>query len=180
MCYRPALDEEANKARVTSRALLLMGALFSLSLASGAADTVPASTDAAKEEAPLRVADAAAADGASGDAGGKPYEIDCSSGTCLVDKATYIGWRTYHAACHVCHSQDAVGSSFAPSLVERLQQIDEERFYSSVKNGYTGQIGVMPAWGEDPNIKSKIPELYAYLKARSDGILGPGRPERKR
>jgi hypothetical protein len=110
-----------------------------------------------------------------------PYEIECSGdGNCLVDKATYIGWRTYHAACHVCHSQDAVGSSFAPSLIDRLQTIDKERFYSSLANGYTGQIGVMPAWKDDPNVNSRFDELYAYLKARSDGVLGPGRPTRKR
>lgn len=110
----------------------------------------------------------------------KPYDIECSDGQCLVDKATYIGWRTYHSACHVCHSQDAVGSSFAPSLIDRLKEIDKERFYSSLANGYTGQIGVMPAWKDDPNVNSRFDELYAYLKARSDGVLGPGRPDRKR
>lgn len=119
------------------------------------------------------------ADGAAPE-GVAPYEIDCSSGECLVDKATYVGWRTYHAECHVCHAQDAVGSSFAPSLIDRLQQIDEARFVASVTNGYTGQVGVMPAWGENPNVNRKIPDLYAYLKARSDGVLGPGRPTRKR
>lgn len=120
-----------------------------------------------------------AADGAAAE-GAAPYEIDCSSGECLVDKATYVGWRTYHAECHVCHAQDAVGSSFAPSLIDRLQQIDEARFIASVTNGYTGQVGVMPAWGENPNVNRKIPDLYAYLKARADGVLGPGRPTRKR
>ncbi len=109
------------------------------------------------------------------------YDIECDAqGNCLVDKATYVGWRTYHAACHVCHAQDAVGSTFAPSLVTRLQEIDKARFYESVTNGYTGQLGVMPAWGADPNVNTKFDELYAYLKARSDGILAAGRPTRKR
>ena len=47
-----------------------------------------------------------------------PYQVVCTEEgkSCKVDGATYKGWRTYHAACHVCHAQDAVGSTFAPSL----------------------------------------------------------------
>jgi mono/diheme cytochrome c family protein len=109
-----------------------------------------------------------------------PYEVECTDGTCVVDKATYIGWRTYHNACHVCHAQDATGSTFAPSLLDRLQTIDKERFYDSLANGYTGQVGIMPPWKDDPNVNKRFDELYAYLKARSDGALAPGRPTRKR
>ncbi|MFA7105631.1 MAG: cytochrome c, partial [Dysgonamonadaceae bacterium] len=80
----------------------------------------------------------------------KPYTVICQNTvqgtrTCKVDRGTYQGWRTYHAFCYQCHAQDAVGSSFAPSLVERMKQIDKQRFVHSVTNGYKGQIGVMPA-----------------------------------
>lgn len=115
-----------------------------------------------------------------------PYSVECSvdaetgGSVCLVDKQTYIGWRTYHAFCHVCHAQNAVGSTFAPSLVERLTLIDKERFMFAVAEGYTGQVGVMPGWKENPNISKRYEELYAYLKARSDGVLKPGRPKRKK
>ena len=108
----------------------------------------------------------------------KPYTVKCSGTACKVDKKTYIGWRTYHANCHVCHAQDAVGSTFAPSLVDKLQEIDKERFIISVAEGYEGQIGVMPGWKDNPNVNKKFEELYAYLKARSDGALQPGRPKR--
>jgi cytochrome c5 len=110
-----------------------------------------------------------------------PYTVECSSGSptvCKVDKKTYIGWRTYHAVCHVCHAQDAVGSTFAPSLVERLNAIDEARFMDVLVNGYQGQIGVMPGWKDNPNVNKKYDELYSYLKARADGALPPGRPQR--
>lgn len=110
-----------------------------------------------------------------------PYTVECSTGSpmvCQVDKKTYIGWRTYHAVCHVCHAQDAVGSTFAPSLVERLQAIDEVRFMDVLANGYTGQIGVMPGWKDNPNVNKKYNEIYGYLKARADGALPPGRPQR--
>ncbi len=108
------------------------------------------------------------------------YTVECDDKTCYVDKATYIGWRTYHSNCHVCHAQDAVGSTFAPSLVDRLKEIDKERFIESVTNGYTGQIGVMPGWGPNPNVNKHFDELYAYLKARSDGVLKPGKPKKKK
>lgn len=113
----------------------------------------------------------------------KPYTVICQNTaqgtrTCKVDRGTYQGWRTYHAFCYQCHAQDAVGSSFAPSLVERMKQIDKQRFVHSVTNGYKGQIGVMPAWRENPNVMNKINELYSYLRARSDGVLSRGRPER--
>ncbi|MEN8763563.1 MAG: cytochrome c, partial [Thiogranum sp.] len=111
-----------------------------------------------------------------------PYTVVCEDSgdktVCKVDKKTYIGWRTYHAACHVCHAQDAVGSTFAPSLVERLGVIDEERFMDVLANGYTGQIGVMPGWKDNPNVNKKYNELYGYLKARADGALPPGRPKK--
>jgi hypothetical protein len=48
-----------------------------------------------------------------------------------------------------------------------------------VTNGYSGPIGVMPAWGQNPNVKDFIDELYAYQQARADGVLLPGRPKRK-
>lgn len=112
------------------------------------------------------------------------YTVECSTDAetgervCLVDKQTYIGWRTYHAFCHVCHAQDAVGSTFAPSLVERMPQIDKARFMESVADGYTGQMGVMPPWKDNPNVSKRYEELYVYLKARADGALPGGRPKR--
>lgn len=126
---------------------------------------------------------AAAAGGADATEGGaKAYEVDCDqvdedgNKFCLTDKDTYVGWRTFHATCHVCHGQNAVGSSFAPNL---LKDIDKARFVDVVTNGYTGQVGVMPAWGQNPNVKNFIDELYAYQQARADGVLPPGRPKWK-
>lgn len=116
------------------------------------------------------------------DAADKPYNVACDDGgaNCKVDKATYIGWRTFHATCHQCHGQDAVGSTFAPSLVDTMQRVDHERFLDVLNNGFQGQIGVMPGWKDDPNVNKRFEELFAYLKARSDGVLGPGRPERQK
>lgn len=116
--------------------------------------------------------------------GETPYTVVCGTDAetggrvCQVDKGTFVGWRMYHSFCHVCHAQDAVGSSFAPSLVERMQVIDEARYMDVMANGYTGQIGVMPGWKDNPNISKRYNEIYGYLMARADGVLPPGRPQK--
>ena len=113
----------------------------------------------------------------------KAYAVECPNNAraaeqCKVDKATYIGWRTFNAFCARCHGQDGVGSSFAPSLVQRLKEIDEGRFMNHVVNGYKGEMGVMPAWKNNPNVTPHLTEIYAYLKARSDDVLPMGQPEK--
>jgi len=43
------------------------------------------------------------------------------------------------------------------------------------QRGGRGQV-VMPAWEENPQVSPHVLDLYAYLSARADGRLGPGRP----
>ncbi len=113
------------------------------------------------------------------------YTIECGQvneageSFCYVDRDTYIGWRTFHGFCHVCHAQDAVGSTFAPNLLDRIQDFDFEMFVERTANGYTGQVGVMPPWKDNPNVNKRYKELFAYLKARADGALPRGRPKKK-
>ncbi|MBA3563572.1 MAG: c-type cytochrome [Gammaproteobacteria bacterium] len=170
---------------VSERAVWLLFAWLPLACVAEDATDARAEVDAA--ELPAAGAKTAepssppAASAGSSEEGEKPYQVDCEqvddSGNafCATDKATYVGWRTFHATCHVCHGENAVGSSFAPSL---LKPIDKARFVDVVTNGFSGQIGVMPAWGENPNVKNFIDELYAYQQARADGALKPGRPKR--
>jgi mono/diheme cytochrome c family protein len=115
----------------------------------------------------------------------KPYTVECGpdpeeggATVCRVDRATYVGWRTFHGICHTCHAQDAVGSTFAPDLLERMRHIDKAEFMKSLSEGFTGQVGVMPPWKQDPNVSKYFEELWSYLRARSDGALSPGRPQR--
>lgn len=123
---------------------------------------------------------------AAAPAGAAPsYEVTCPADAkaaeqCQVDKDTYIGWRTFAGQCQVCHGGSGLGSTFAPNLLERFhQRVDYPRFVEVVKNGYTGQVGAMPAWKGNPNVEPHIDRLYRYLKARADGALPPGRPARK-
>jgi mono/diheme cytochrome c family protein len=120
-------------------------------------------------------------------AAGPPYTVECGPDpeeggrtVCHVDRGTYVGWRTFHAICHTCHAQDAVGSTFAPDLLARMREIDKPTFMRSLDQGYEGQVGVMPAWSQDPNVNKYYEELWSYLSARADGVLLPGRPKRLR
>jgi mono/diheme cytochrome c family protein len=100
-----------------------------------------------------------------------------------VDKGTYNGYRRFHGTCHACHGQDALGGSFAPALVESLKTVDYDTFVKTVMEGRqvtdaTGAVKAMPSFGQDPNITKHLDDIYRYLKARSDGVLGPGRPKK--
>src|SRR5262245_56563389 len=107
----------------------------------------------------------------------KPYHI-ADDGT--VDWPTFSGFRRFNSVCHTCHGPDGVGSTFAPALVDSLKRLSYEQFYEIVVNGKT-EVNTavqkkMPAFGLDPNVMCYLDDIYAYLKARSDGALGRGRP----
>jgi len=99
-----------------------------------------------------------------------------------IDFGSYNGFRRFHSECFVCHGPDANGSSFAPALRVSLQTMSYDDFLEVVVNGRESNIGgvqkVMPAMGENPNVMLHIDDIYAYLKARADGVLKPGRPPR--
>lgn len=109
----------------------------------------------------------------------KPYSVVDGK----VDKATYNGYRRYHASCHTCHGPDGLGSSYAPNLVESLKVLDYDQFSEVVINGrenVTGtQKNVMPAFGTVEDVALYVEDIYGYLKARSDGVLDRGRPPRQ-
>lgn len=99
-----------------------------------------------------------------------------------VDYGTYDGYRRYAGTCHVCHGPDGLGSSFAPSLVDALKTMSYSQFLDTVVNGKknvsASQNLVMPSFANNTDIMMTIDHIYAYLKARSDGVIGRGRPER--
>jgi methanol metabolism-related c-type cytochrome len=108
----------------------------------------------------------------------KPYTVKDGK----VDKATYNGWRRYTESCMRCHGPDGAGSSYAPSMVDSLKQMSEDQFKEIVVNGRqnvtTSNENIMPPFGEVEDVMLYLDDIYAYLKARSDGALGRGRPDR--
>ncbi|AGK57669.1 hypothetical protein HYPDE_29973 [Hyphomicrobium denitrificans 1NES1] len=98
----------------------------------------------------------------------------------MVDWGTWNGFRRYHDACHVCHGPNALGSTFAPALADSLKTMDYSTFVATVSGGRKtnrgGTMFVMPSFGEDRNIMCYLDDIYTYIKARSLGIMPPGRP----
>jgi mono/diheme cytochrome c family protein len=108
----------------------------------------------------------------------KPYVVKDGK----VDKRTYNGWRRYTESCLRCHGPDGAGSSYASDLLDSLKKMSEDDFNEVVINGRTNvsasSTSVMPPFGEVEDVVLYLNDIYAYLKARSDGVLGRGRPER--
>jgi mono/diheme cytochrome c family protein len=110
-----------------------------------------------------------------------------SAGRLEPPKATkadlIVGYGKYHASCAQCHGEDAVGSSFAPSLVTRLKKLDYPTYVDVVTNGKTvfdsttGGYSVMPAWKTNAAVMAHLDEIWAYLKGRAEGEVSSGRPQ---
>jgi len=116
--------------------------------------------------------------------------------------SVYTGWRVYVDRCAGCHGVDAAGSGNAPDLLARVRSLGPGRFVNLVLRRYewnlpspppaadgaardaavedivqrrAGQL-TMPAWQGEPRVTAHIADLYAYLSARAEGTVGPGRP----
>lgn len=133
----------------------------------------------------------------------KPYTITDGK----ADINTYVGWKVFHMNCYSCHGVDAVGTDVAPSLVDSLKDMNRNEFITKVLTRYRLTMGagevhdstarremmmaevqkheraeqgdiIMPAWSQSPYVKPHVEDLFAYLKARADGALGTGEPQK--
>lgn len=108
----------------------------------------------------------------------RPYTVKDGN---KVDIHTYKGFLYYGDECHRCHGPGGEGSSYAPALVNSLKTMTKEQFEETVINGKkevnTANDRVMPAFGLNPDVAENLDNIYSYLKARSDGVLGRGHPE---
>lgn len=108
----------------------------------------------------------------------KPYVVKDGK----TDQNTYNGWRRYSESCLRCHGPDGSGSSYAPDLTHSLKTMSEDTFKATVMGGRVnvGQANqnVMPMFANVEDVAMYIDDIYGYLKARSDGVLDRGRPER--
>ncbi|MCU7890508.1 MAG: cytochrome C [Candidatus Thiodiazotropha sp. (ex Ustalcina ferruginea)] len=96
-----------------------------------------------------------------------------------VDFGTYNGFRRYHADCHVCHGPAGLGSAYAPALLESLKTLSWGDFVTVIVQGRVGLNNmVMPPFAENIDVLANMSDIYAYLKARADGVIGPIRPKR--
>lgn len=129
--------------------------------------------------APLRAQEAE--DGKYYDADGLPTFNVAADGA--IDWYSYSGFRRYHGECHVCHGPDGLGSSFAPALTDSLKKLSYGDFVEVVVNGRenvgTAAQNVMPGFGLNANVMCFLDDIYVYLKGRSAGAIGRGRPPRR-
>ena len=109
-----------------------------------------------------------------------PYRIECpaepsgAADVCRTDLATYVGRRVFGEHCASCHGADALGSSFAPALTERVRRLDESAFHDVLEHGYRGEAADLPRWGDIPDVRRYADALWAYVLARANGDLPPG------
>jgi mono/diheme cytochrome c family protein len=68
----------------------------------------------------------------------------------MADARIFNGFKRFHAGCNHCHGHDGLGSSFGPSIVDRLPDI--ETFRRIVRNGTSNGASVMKGFGGDPNV----------------------------
>ncbi|MCJ2092511.1 c-type cytochrome, methanol metabolism-related [Methylobacterium sp. J-072] len=113
------------------------------------------------------------------DANGDPtYHV--TEGGKKVDWYTMSGYLRYNANCIVCHGPDGMGLTYAPSLVDALKGMGYAHFSGVVSGGKkdvnASQELVMPAFGDNWNVMCYLPDIYTYLRARSDRAVGRNRP----
>ena len=99
-----------------------------------------------------------------------------------VDIHVYNGFRRYGESCLRCHGPDGAGSSYAPNLTESLKHLSYDAVVEVIVNGRknvsASSNNVMPAFGTTEDVVNYLDDIYGYLQARSDGVLGRGRPKR--
>jgi methanol metabolism-related c-type cytochrome len=147
--------------------------------------TAAITTAALAQDAPKPGTDASGNPAAVSSDGGKYADKDGNptfsikpDGT--VDYYTFAGYVRYTANCMPCHGPDGMGSSYGPVLVNSLQHLNYGDFLGTVAGGKqdvnAAQTLVMPSFGDNKNVMCYIDAIYIYLRARSDGALGRGRP----
>jgi mono/diheme cytochrome c family protein len=86
----------------------------------------------------------------------------------------YDGWKWWHVYCYRCHGVDAVGTTNAPNLTDPSRKLSSGEFLKIVMNGIPDKG--MQAWDKLLD-KKQVSEIHLYVRARTDKVLPPGRPD---
>ena len=89
-------------------------------------------------------------------------------------KSVYDGWKWWHVYCYRCHGVDAVGTTNAPNLTDPNRKLAAAAFLKIVLNGMPDKG--MQAWDKLLD-KKQVAEIHLYVRARTDKVLPPGRPD---
>ena len=120
-----------------------------------------------------------------------------------VDGETLVGYNAYHNVCVACHGVGGQGSDQAPDLRSSLEYLSPAQFKIKVLHKFAikfsvddrenmeqamfteirkqqhrdqGELANMPRWENNPMVNQNIQNIYRYLKARSDGVIGEDKP----
>ena len=98
----------------------------------------------------------------------KPYQVVDGN----IDANTFEGWKNFRGgSCGTCHGGAGQGGA-GPNLTDSLKEkITYELFVETVTNGRGGTL--MRPFKTSTRVMDNLDNIYAYLKARSDGVLGP-------
>lgn len=122
-------------------------------------------------EAVTETADAAgeAMETAMSTASDKPYQVVDGG----ISENAMEGWKTYNGGgCGACHGKGGIGA-VGPNLADSVtQKLSKEEFVNIVTNGVSGTM--MRPHKTNKRVMDNLDNLYAYLVARGDGVLGPG------
>jgi mono/diheme cytochrome c family protein len=89
-------------------------------------------------------------------------------------KSVYNGWKVWHVYCYRCHGTNAVATTLAPDLLDPNLKLVSGEFLKKVRNGNPDKG--MPAWNKLLE-NSQIADVFLYVRARSEKVLPPGRPD---
>lgn len=99
----------------------------------------------------------------------KPYQVVDGK----ISENAMNGWRTYNGGgCGTCHGKGGIGA-VGPNLANSVNQVlSKEQFMDVVTNGRSGTM--MRPHKTNKRVMDNIEDLYVYLLARGDDVLGPG------
>jgi mono/diheme cytochrome c family protein len=86
----------------------------------------------------------------------------------------YNGWKWWHVYCYRCHGVNAIGTTNAPNLTDPNETLSPTEFLKIVRDGIPDKG--MQAWDKLLDNK-QIAQIHLYVRARTDKVLPPGRPD---
>jgi len=129
----------------------------------------PAATPAALTESVVEAVTEAVTEEVAAVVGDKPYQLVEGK----ISENAMNGWRTYNGGgCGTCHGKGGIGA-VGPDLANSAANVlSKEEFLDVVTNGRSGTM--MRPHKTNKRVMDNIEDLYVYLLARGDGVLGPG------
>ena len=99
----------------------------------------------------------------------KPYQVIDGK----ISSNAMEGWKTYNGGgCGACHGKGGVGA-VGPNLGQSVTtKLSKDDFVNIVTNGKSGTM--MRPHKTNKRVMDNMDNLYAYLLARGDDVLGPG------